>query len=181
MNIIFKSIDKLLISLVALGLSTNCVPDTEPDPPTKQMGYRPVYASYEEIRNVRTLSAQALVHPGKIYVKGSFLFINDINQGIHIINNQNPAAPQPISFISIPGNVDMAVKDNILYADNATDMVALDISNPSDVKLVKRIMNTFPYPKFPPHSNVKFECVDPSKGIVVSWEEAELQDPKCFR
>ncbi|QHT67113.1 hypothetical protein GXP67_10855 [Rhodocytophaga rosea] len=181
MNIIFKPFNNLLIGLVVLNLFNNCVPETEPDPPVTQKGYRPVYASYEEIRTVQTLSPQALIHPGKIYVKGDFLFVNDVNQGIHIINNQNPVSPQPISFISIPGNVDIAVKDNILYADNATDLVALDISNPNDIKLVKRIMNTFPYPKFPPYTNVKFECVDPSKGIVVRWEEAELQDAKCFR
>jgi hypothetical protein len=164
-----------------LSLLTGCVPETETTTPTRQMGYRPVYASYEEIRKVETLSPQALIHPGKIYVKGNYLFVNDINQGIHVINNQNPASPQPVSFISIPGNVDIAVKDNVLYADNATDLVALDISDPNDVKLVKRIMNSFPYSKFPPYSNVKFECVDPSKGVVVRWEQAELQDPKCFR
>lgn len=172
---------RVILFLWITALFSGCMPETEPDVPTQQTGYRPVYASYEEIRQVQTLSPQALVSPGKIYVRGNFLFVNDVNKGIHVINNQNPALPEPISFISIPGNVDIAVKDNILYADNATDLVALDISNPGDVKLVKRIMNTFPYPNFPPHTNVKFECVDPAKGVVVRWEEAELHDARCFR
>lgn len=181
MNKFFLLTSKAAFFLSATAALLSCVPDTEPDMPDKQMGYRPVYASFDEIRQVQTLSPQALINPGKIYVKGNYLFVNDVNKGIHVINNQNPALPQPISFISIPGNVDIAVKDNIMYADNATDLVALDISNPLEVKMVKRIMNTFPYPKFPPHTNVKFECVDPSKGVVIRWEEAELQDAKCFR
>jgi hypothetical protein len=68
-----------------------------------------------------------------------------------------------------------------LYADNAVDLVALDITNPADVKLLKRIENAFPNQSFPPHTGVNFECADPAKGVVVGWEKVQLQNPKCFR
>lgn len=105
----------------------------------------PVYMLRKDLRNsVKVSEPRVLQEPGKIYAKGTFLFINELNKGIHIVDNSTPAYPKIINFIEIPGNVDMAVKDNILYADSYIDLVALDINNPMDVKLVKRIENIFP-------------------------------------
>ncbi|HHN47860.1 MAG TPA: hypothetical protein ENN08_02830, partial [Bacteroidales bacterium] len=53
-----------------------------------------------------------------------------MNQGIHVVDNSNPASPQIISFIAIPGNYDLAIRGNILFADSYIDLVALDISDP---------------------------------------------------
>lgn len=98
---------------------------------------------YELRSGIKTMPAQELENPGKIYVKDNYLFINEIKKGIHVVDNTNPAAPKIISFIQVPGNVDIAVKDNILFADSYTDFVALDISNPKDVKEVSRTNNVF--------------------------------------
>jgi hypothetical protein len=124
-----------------------CDPRTEPAPPAyTEEGYRPIYLSYDELRQVTTQGPRSLRHPGKIYVRGTYLFINEPGEGIHIINNQNPADPQPLAFVTIRGNVDMAVKGNVLYADNATDLVALDISNPQRVQVLNRVRTCFPTP-----------------------------------
>ena len=97
-----------------------------------------------ELRSgIKTMPAQELENPGKIYIKDNYLFINEIKKGIHVIDNTNPSAPKIISFIQILGNVDIAVKNNILFADSYTDFVALDISNPKDVKEVSRTNNVF--------------------------------------
>ncbi|WP_162053451.1 LVIVD repeat-containing protein [Pontibacter pamirensis] len=105
----------------------------------------PVYMMRAELRSAFKINGpRVLEAPGKIYVKGSYLFINEMNEGIHIIDNSDPAAPQTINFVEIPGNIDMAVKGNTLYADSYIDLVAMDISNPLDVKLVNRIENIFP-------------------------------------
>ncbi|GAB2534371.1 hypothetical protein GCM10027189_14290 [Rufibacter soli] len=104
----------------------------------------PVYMTKAELRSsVKVQAARELRKPGKIYAFGDYLFINEVQEGIHIIDNRNPAAPQILSFIAIAGNVDMAVKDNILYADNYIDLVAIDITNPKEVQLVKRVENVF--------------------------------------
>ena len=147
----------------------------------KKEGYRPIYMPYEQMRQLATTSPRPLEHTGKIYMRGNYVYVNEINKGIHIINNQNPAHPQPVSFIAIPGNVDIAVKGNVLYADNAVDLLALDISNPVNVKLLKRIENAFPNQVFPPITGVDFECADPAKGVIVGWEKVQLENPKCFR
>jgi len=103
------------------------------------------FITSDELRAaVKTLPAQELESPGKIYVRGSLLFINERKKGIHLIDNSNPAAPRPVSFLSIPGNTDIAVRGNVLYADSYTDLLAFDLSNGQDVKLLKRVENAFP-------------------------------------
>ena len=47
--------------------------------------------------------------PGKICVKGNIIFLNDLDKGVHVIDNSNPAQPRKIAFINIPGNEDIAV------------------------------------------------------------------------
>ena len=107
-------------------------------------GTESVRVTLNELRtNIKTLPAQDLENPGKIYVKDNYLFINEVKKGIHIIDNSNPSLPKAISFIQILGNVDIAVKGNILYADSYTDFVAFDISNPKDVKEVSRTKEVF--------------------------------------
>lgn len=80
---------------------------------------------------------------GKIYIYNDYLFINEPNEGIHIYNNSNPSAPVNISFLKIPGNVDLAIHNNVLYADNFIDLLAFDISNMNNIKQVKRVNNVF--------------------------------------
>jgi hypothetical protein len=143
--------------------------------------YRPVYASYDAVRSVQTTGPQVLKNPGKIYVKDNYLLVSDVGLGIHIIDNRDPAKPVRLAFISIPGNHELAVKDSILYADNTLDLLALNIANPRNVRLVKRIENAFPYPAFPDQRNVRFECADPAKGVVVRWEQAQVTNPQCSR
>jgi hypothetical protein len=76
----------------------------------------------------------------------------------------------------------MAVKDNWLYADNAADLVVLDISDPKLPKVVKRISDAIPAMSFPPYTNVYFECADSKKGVVVGWEKVNMEiKPSCFR
>lgn len=84
-----------------------------------------------------------LQNPGKIYVKGNYLFINEVKEGIHLIDNSNPSAPKPLAFVRVRGNADMAVKGDYLYADSYTDFLVFDISDPGHIKQVKRIENVF--------------------------------------
>ncbi len=104
----------------------------------------PIYKTVAAIRNEFGVgAARELRHPGKIYVYGDYLLINEINEGIHIYDNTNPANPINLSFITIAGNRDMAVKENVLYADNAVDLLAIDIKVVTAPKLLKRINSVF--------------------------------------
>ncbi len=132
----------------------------------------PVYMSYEDLRSaVKVSSSRELENTGKIYFKDNFIFINEELKGIHIINNENPASPQNIGFIEIPGNVDIAIKNNILYADSYVDLVAIDISTISNPIEVSRVEDVFPYTTpVPENEDYRIAEIDEEKGVVIDWE-----------
>ncbi|MCF0068842.1 hypothetical protein LZD49_00075 [Dyadobacter sp. CY261] len=145
-------------------------------------GYRPVYKDPEDVAKVEVSAAQALKEPGKIYTFDRYLFINELGKGIHIVDNADPKKPENVSFISIIGNYDIAVKDNWLYADNLSNLLVIDISNPKVPKLTKTIPNVIPVVSYPMLTGVYFECADPKKGVVVDWEKVSMDEqPKCYR
>jgi len=133
-------------------------------------GNVPVYMNYDEFRaSVKLKDAQEMVQTGKIYMKDEYLFINELYEGVHIINNSDPANPQNVGFISIPGNVDIAIKDKVLYADSYIDLVAIDISDLNNPVEIYRVENAFP--NILPPTNIEYPVapVDFSQGVVVDW------------
>ncbi len=126
----------------------------------------PVYVPLDEFRSaVAVQPAKELKVPGKIYVKGDYLFINEKDKGIHIYDNSNPRNPVNLAFINIPGNGDIAVKGTTLYADSYIDLVALDISDINNIRVLKRIQSIFPNAL-----NQNGIYVDTTKGIAIDWK-----------
>ncbi|MBI1780954.1 MAG: hypothetical protein HYR66_06235, partial [Sphingobacteriales bacterium] len=106
--------------------------------------YTPVYSSKATaLASINGSQSQAVTKAGKIYIKDNYIFLNDLNKGIHIIDNSNPSLPVQIAFLAIPGNLDVAVKGNILYADMYSDLLALDITNPRNATIVSKVENFF--------------------------------------
>ena len=179
-----KNIYGVFLGLMTLFLGCQPVNSDEvpKGPPFDNTAYRPVYATQEALTRIETQPPRPLRKPGKIYVRDNYLFVNELGEGIHIINNTDPARPQKIAFLSILANYDLAVKGNYLYADNGRDLVVFDIENPASVKTVKRIEKAIPQYDFPPYQNIYFECVDTKKGTVVSWEKVPVSArPACYR
>ncbi len=133
--------------------------------------YEPIFMGYDEFRSVpvELQNPRSLKNVGKIYFYNSYLFINEINKGIHIINNSNPAAPVQVGFLKIIGNVDIAISGNILYADSYTDLLVIDMTIVTNPQLIQRINNTFDKQVFGENG-----YADPNYGIVVGWEEKEV-------
>jgi hypothetical protein len=112
--------------------------------------YRPVYQSKQQVRNsIKSNAPRDIKNAGKITVIGNIIFLNEVDKGIHVIDNSNPSQPRKISFIDIPGNIDIAVKGNILYADLYNELVTLDVSNPMNVAVKKITVNAFPQRRYP--------------------------------
>lgn len=133
----------LLAGCVAIFL-VGCFKDTVRTSTTYTY-YTPVYKSRSEVyAAIKSTGPQQVQRQGKIVVQGHYIFINDVDRGIAVINNADPAHPVNVSFIPIPGNMDLAVKGNILYADLYTDLVALDISDPGHARLLKGLPGIFP-------------------------------------
>jgi hypothetical protein len=132
----------IVIVLFISALQWACTDKCEQTRKYKQ--FTPVTIALTDIQqSIKTLPARDLQNPGKIYTIGKYLFINEIKKGIHIIDNSNPSAPRIVSFLSILGNGDMAVRGNILYADSYSELVALNISDPLNVKEVGRVSGVF--------------------------------------
>jgi hypothetical protein len=131
--------------LPAVIFFTGCVKDTCKHTFTYTF-YQPVYKTTAEVRaNIKSNPAKEIQEPGKIVLLGNYIFLNEVDKGIHIIDNSNPSSPKNIAFIDIPGNEDLAVKGNTLYADLYTDLVTLDISDPLHVAIKKYNESVFPY------------------------------------
>ncbi len=175
-----------LLRVGILAVLIGCQPVTSDKvpkgPPFDNTAYRPVYATQAELTRIETQMPRPLRKPGKIYVRDNYLFVNELGEGIHVIDNSDLTKPEKISFLSILANYDMAVKGDYLYADNGRDLVVFDISNPISIRTVKRIEKAIPQYDFPPYQNIYFECVDTKKGTVVSWEKVPVSvRPACFR
>ncbi len=160
------------IMIILAGLSTGCK-----DKYTEIFtANSPVYMSYEDLRSaVKQSAGSDLVNPGKIYFKDQFIFIVEEMKGIHVFDNSNPSNPVNQSFIEIPGNADIAIKGDILYADSYIDMVAIDLSDLSAIKEVGRVEKVLPYTIPPYDTKYPLARVDEKKGVVKAWEIKEVR------
>ncbi|XCF07238.1 hypothetical protein ABI125_05120 [Tamlana crocina] len=109
---------------------------------------------------------------GKIYAYKDYIFVSDESKGVHVIDNSNPAVPKSIKFIKIPGNEDISVKDDFLYADSATDLVVFDISDINNISVVGRlkdVFNVYDYNVPLEAQAVDYANYDYENDIIVGW------------
>jgi hypothetical protein len=131
----------------------------------------PEYMSYDDLRSsVKMTESTQLCHPGKMYFKDNYIFINEQQKGVHVYDNSNPASPVNLTFIEIPGNVDISIFNDILYADSYVDLVAIDISDINNVTEIYRSENIFEYtiPAF--DFDYPVSDVEEQKGVVLGWK-----------
>jgi len=134
----------MIAVLVFIVLLQGCVKDSIKHT-YSYVWFEPLYKTTEQVRaSIKSDAAAEIKTPGKLFIKGTYIFLNEVNKGVHIIDNSNPSAPVNKAFINIPGNIDIAVKGNILYADLYTDLLAIDISDPMNVVTKKIVDNVFP-------------------------------------
>lgn len=156
----------LFLFCILLLISFGCEDNYEIE--QKYSYFEPVYTTTAEIRaSVGLTSPQTIREAGKIYIKDNWLFVNEVGKGIHIIDNTNPADPIIKGFLTIPGNYDLAIKGNILYADSYIDLLAIDITDKANIKITKRLEGIFSV------YNRMGSGIDPVKGIITSWEQKE--------
>jgi len=137
----------------------------------------PVYMSFNEFRASFEKSAPIEIsHPGKMYFKDGYLFVNEYGKGIHVINNSNPSNPKKVAFYEIMGNVDMAISGNVLFADSYIDLLAIDITNINNPVEIDRIKNVFP--EIVPEGELwyPYANVDKTKGVIVGWEVKKVTE-----
>lgn len=123
----------------------SCTKNTSTPAPVS--AYKPVLMDKQSLLNsVKWLTPTDLSNPGKYLLNANYLYIVEIYQGVHVYDNSNPSSPQNVGLINVPGIQTISIRANTLYVDNATDVVAIDISNPVIPTVLSRITNVLPPP-----------------------------------
>ncbi len=131
--------------------------------------YKPVYMTRTQLENSIVIeNPKTSIQAGKIYIKDDLMFVNDVNKGFQVYNYSNPINPIVISYISFPGATDMAIRNNVLYVNQAVDLVSVNynvINN--SILITNRIRNSFPQ-KISPQG---FEGNGTNNKIIINWIE----------
>ena len=119
----------------------------------------------------------ALQHPGKIYIYNNLLIVNELLKGVHIYDNANPSAPVDLGFLPVHANMDIAVRNNVMYLDSYSDLLSFDISDPRNPRFLTRINDVFTFDRFYQlpgfDENLPLVAHDPTKGVIMSWIQGE--------
>ncbi|MBP6811367.1 MAG: hypothetical protein KA138_07595 [Saprospiraceae bacterium] len=157
-----------LIALLGIAVATilgSCLHD-ECTSTRTFVRYDPIFKTHAECRlGITTLPAREMRQPGKIYALGHYLFINEKQEGIHIIDNSDPSNPHNIAFWSIPGNVDIAIQDQMLYADQYIDLLTINIADLQNPQIVCRSENVFPLFGY-----------NPQRGYLVDYKRTDITE-----
>ena len=134
-------------------------------------------------------SAKDYAEAGKIVTYQNYIFINKPNEGVHVVDNSNPADPVNLHFINIPGSLDLTIIDNHLYSDMFSALVVFNISDVTQPDLiedftVEEVFYYNPYRTLDTASRLEesytytqYESIDESRGIVTGWEVEIRQEP----
>jgi len=141
--------NKIFILFICITLQSCFYNQSDDDvvPPPFTGNYEPVIMNRADFEaSVAYQSApQTIENSGKIYVKGDYIYVNEVNKGFHIIDNSNPSNPSNIGFIKVLGSSDLSIKSDVFYANTATDLIAFRLNEINDsITVTKRIAEVFP-------------------------------------
>jgi hypothetical protein len=137
------------------------------DFPSQQSNYIPVIMQRVNFENaVGTIPTQNIVNSGKIYIFENLLFITEVNDGFHVFNYIDPTNPIPLNYIKAPGATDLAIRNSLLYINQATDLLTLKYNyQTNSFDFITRNLNVFPQ-KISPDG---FYTSLNTNEIVVNW------------
>jgi hypothetical protein len=179
-NTVMKKILWLCSFLVLVISFTSCLRD-DCTSTREYIIYNPVYMHVNQFRadEVQVTPTRVLESPGKLYFYKNYLLVNEMAFGIHVYDVSDSSNPTEVAFYDIPGNFDMAIKDDILFADNVIDLIAIDISDVSQPRIVDRVENykevwepenqTFYAYNVRSNQTEIVDCSDPDNGRLDFW------------
>ncbi len=142
---------------------------------TRDIYDAPVYQPYDEYLALIVNSDKTEIETaGKIYAIDSLKFVVDTDNGVHVYNTSDVQNPVHITFIVIPGVKDVAVKNNTLLADSYSTLLAIDITDPSAITVLKDI---------PEVLQIVYDNGRPiltkDLGLIVGWEKDTVFQISC--
>lgn len=165
-----KNMRKIVVGFCFLISLNSCIfYNNEPEDFEPVAYYNPVIMERTEFEeSVEVLPPSTIIKAGKIYIKDNFTFINDVNRGFHVYNYTDATNPVAIAFIKIPGATDLAIRDNVLYINQAVDLVTLLFDTSANaLNVIDRERNVFPQ-KTSPFGDI---ANTNQNQIVVNWTQ----------
>jgi hypothetical protein len=159
-----------IVVVFCLVLTTSCIFDNWGEPTST---VDPIWSRFDPVTLTRTEFENSIeirenipvTESSKIYIIGDYIFVNDKRTGFHIFDNTDPANPIKKKFLKIPGATDIAIRNNALYINQATDLVVLTIDhNTFQVDVKKRLKDVFPELRSPDG-----EYYSENDKVVVNW------------
>ena len=150
--------------------------------------HTPIYETPSQLSAKITVTpAKDYAEAGKIITYENYIFINRPLEGIHVVDNSNPAAPVNLHFINIPGSLDMSIIDNHLYTDMFSALVVFNIENVTAPEILEdfTVEDVFYYDPYVTLPEVEedatiyrnYATIDQSQGIVTGWTVEIREEP----
>ncbi|MDR1170068.1 MAG: hypothetical protein LBK97_04445 [Prevotellaceae bacterium] len=132
--------------------------------------YYDYYAVYMDRENLERSvfyvdTGKEITNPGKIYYARQYIYVNEKYKGVHVIDNSSPEKPVKQGFIMAPGCIDMAVKGDIMYLDNAVDLVSFDLIGRKETSRIKKVFPELEHPR----GYIRYYEDRPENLILVEW------------
>jgi len=162
-----KTLQRIFPLLLLAVLLSSCL-EERCESQLTYVAYEPVVVSPVDYRT--DIEAEGprgqICQPSGFYVYGQYLMVTDRNIGLHILDNSDPTSPRPLSFLPVAGAAGLAVRNDILYLNNYTDLVAFSLADPVNPTMLSRTEDVFEiYSVFTNELTVT--------GIVVDYVETE--------
>ena len=130
--------------------------------------YSPIMISRDQLENsIQFQEPLENLKSKRFYIYANYIYLVDEGKGIQIINNEDPSNPTPVQYIRIPGCENVAVRNGIMYTNNATDIVGIDQFNKEVLFRNKEVIDE----PVPPGSPIKEYYNRPEGYVVIGWEK----------
>lgn len=160
------------------SLLANAGGDGNLNPVGPSMMMTPIYERDEEVMLRPPRAAEEL---SRIYSFPPLVFMVEKEEGLHIIDNRDPAAPQNIKFLSIPGLKDVEFRDNICYASTTARLMAIEVQPDTAIILQQFFLQGSRAGRsdYPPNYSGYFVCPDPERTVIGWQQEVMTEKPNC--
>lgn len=136
--------------------------------------YKPILAQRSELDALVVLQPPKEIDSTKnFYLYQDYLFLIEINSGIHVIDNTDISNPTNIAFISTPyiTGADLSIYNDYLYINQGVDMLIIKFVSSTEIEFIGRVENAF-LEITPDELPLQDKYIDnrPDNTIAIGWE-----------
>lgn len=91
--------------------------------------YSPIFMERVDLETSIQLydSPKPISKPGKLCLYRNWVLLVETYKGVHLIDNSDPINPVSKGFLTVPGCMEVAVRNDVFYVNNAVDLVGVNV------------------------------------------------------